>query len=100
MKILDSLTHITPDGRWFNTALDASESRLLREMDDTGVEKAVVVALAGAIPNDFVLEACRRHAARLIPGASFNPAAHATPRAAAIAVRQELQATPFGILKF
>jgi predicted TIM-barrel fold metal-dependent hydrolase len=100
VRILDSLTHITPDGRWFNTNLDASENRLLHEMDDLGVEKAVVVALAGAIPNTFVLDASRRHSDRLIPGASFNPAAHPTPAAAALAAREELQSSPFRILKF
>ncbi len=52
--IIDSLTHVTPDGRWFNTSHDAREARLLQEMDAAGVERAVVVALAGFIPNEFV----------------------------------------------
>jgi predicted TIM-barrel fold metal-dependent hydrolase len=99
VKLLDSLTHVTPDGRWFNTGLDASEGRLLREMDEVGVARAVVVGLAGFISNDFVLEVCSRHSGRLIPGASFNPAAHTTPRDAAMAVRSELESGPFGILK-
>lgn len=97
--IIDSLTHVTPDGRWFGTDIDASEDRLLREMDAVGVEKAVVVALAGYIDNDFVIRACARHAGRLVPGASFNPAAHHTPEAAAAALRAELKGAPFRVLK-
>jgi predicted TIM-barrel fold metal-dependent hydrolase len=73
MDIVDSLTHVTPDGRWFNTDYDASVDRLLREMDQAGVSKAVVVALAGYIENDFVSAVCRKYENRLIAGASINP---------------------------
>jgi predicted TIM-barrel fold metal-dependent hydrolase len=97
--IFDSLTHVTPDGRWFHTDHDASEARLLREMDAADVGRAVVVALAGLIENDFVLEVCRRHPGRLLPGASFNPAEHPTPAAAATAFRAELHEAPFRVLK-
>jgi predicted TIM-barrel fold metal-dependent hydrolase len=96
---LDSLTHVTPDGRWFKTGADASEGRLLREMDDLRIDKAVVAALADYIPNDFVIDVCRRHSGRLVPAGSFNPAAHKTPREAATAARAELQGAPFRIVK-
>lgn len=81
--IVDSLTHVTHDGRWFGTEHDASPDRLLREMDRAGVERAVVVALAGYIENEFVRTICRRYPDRLIPGASVNPAAHTDPEYAA-----------------
>lgn len=97
--VIDALTHVTPDGRWFSTAHDASETRLLRVMDEAGVDKAVVVALAGYIENAFVAAVCRRHADRLIPGASINPVAYATPREAAEAVRAVLAETPCAVLK-
>lgn len=97
--ILDALTHVTPDGRWFETAHDASEARLLREMDAAGVERAVVVALAGYISNEFVLEVCRRNPDRLIPGASFNPAAYDSPEHAARECRARLHDQPFKVLK-
>jgi predicted TIM-barrel fold metal-dependent hydrolase len=97
--ILDSLTHVTPDGRWFDTACDASEARLLRELDAAGVQQAVVVALAGYIPNDFVLDVCRRHPERLIPAASFNPAACASEAEAARTLRATLRGGPFRALK-
>jgi predicted TIM-barrel fold metal-dependent hydrolase len=76
--VFDSLTHVTPDGRWFASKLDASEKELLRQLDEAEVQRAVVVALAGHIENDFVLEVCRRHPNRLVPCASFNPAAYRT----------------------
>ncbi|MEX0676128.1 MAG: amidohydrolase family protein [Pirellulales bacterium] len=97
--IIDSLTHVTPDGRWFNTAYDASEDRLLREMDAAHVDRAVVVALAEFISNEFVLEACNRHSERLLPGASFNPAAHRDAATAAGVFRSELRDSPFCVLK-
>jgi predicted TIM-barrel fold metal-dependent hydrolase len=97
--IIDSLTHITPDGSWFNPVYDASEVRLLREMDQTQIERAVVVALAGYISNKFVLEVCGRHSGRLLPGASFNPSSHATPAEAAHAFRTELHGAPYKVLK-
>ncbi len=97
--IIDSLTHVTPDGRWFQTKHDASLARLLGEMDAAGVDRSVVVALAGVITNDFVLDACQRHADRLIPGASFNPAATESPASAASALRAELRDASFPVLK-
>jgi predicted TIM-barrel fold metal-dependent hydrolase len=97
--IIDSLTHITPDGRWFSTSFDASEGRLLREMDDAGVDKSVVVALAGYIENDFIARVCARHPQRLIPGASINPLAYPTPKEASTALTSLQSGNAFGVLK-
>lgn len=97
--LFDSLTHVTPDGRWFGTAHDASEAELLRQLDEVRAEKAVVVALAGHIENRFVLEACQRHSDRLIPCASFNPVAHSDPKKAAAEFRAELSGSPYQALK-
>ncbi len=97
--IFDSITHVTPDGRWFHTDHDASESRLLQQLDAARVEHAVVVALAGHISNEFVLDLCRRHVPRLIPGASFNPAAYPAAAEAARELRTQLQGGPFRLLK-
>jgi predicted TIM-barrel fold metal-dependent hydrolase len=97
-KYFDSLVHVTPHGRWFQTAFDASEGRLLREMDQAGVERAVVVALAGVIDNAFVLDVCQRHTGRLIAGASLNPVAGSTANVVA-AARGDLRDGPFKVLK-
>lgn len=96
---IDSLTHVTPDGHWFHTDYDASESRLLREMDAANVERAVVVPLAGYISNEFVLEVCQRRPGRLVPGASFNPAAYSSPKKAVGEFRASLRDAPFKVLK-
>jgi predicted TIM-barrel fold metal-dependent hydrolase len=97
--IFDSLTHVTSDGRWFGTTLDASEAELLRQMDESGVQHAVVVALAGHIDNRFVLDVCQRHPDRLVPCASLNPVAYASSVEARAAISQELKNTPYRALK-
>jgi predicted TIM-barrel fold metal-dependent hydrolase len=97
--VLDSLTHVTPDGRWFHTAYDASETRLMRELDECQIARSVVVALAEFIPNEFVLQLCRRHPERLVPGASFNPAAWRNPIEAACEFRTLLHGAPYSVLK-
>lgn len=97
-RYFDSLVHVTPDGRWFNTAFDASEARLLREMDAASVERAVVVALAGYIDNSFVLDCCRRHNGRLLPGASIDPASLSRDELVA-RLRGELREGPFPVVK-
>ena len=88
--IFDSLTHVTHDGRWFETGLNASEVELLKQMDEAGAQRAVLVGLAGYIDNHFVLEVCQRYPSRLIPCASFNPVAYSTPRQSRLAFRREL----------
>lgn len=89
-SVFDALTYVTPDGRWFSTTVDASETALLRQMDDTGIERAAVVGLAGYISNEFVSSTCRRHADRLMPVASFNPVAYSNGRKVAVEARHQL----------
>lgn len=97
--IIDSLTHITPDGRWFNTSHDASVERLLREMDKACIDKAVVVALAGYIENSFVTKICRQHSDRLIPGASLDPSGYSSSKEVVKAVKDILCNGEFAVLK-
>jgi len=97
--VFDSLTHITPDGRWFDTTLDASEKELLRQLDAAEVQRAVVVALAGYIDNRFVLKVCHRHPGRLAPCASFNPAAFGGEKEARAELRRELNGAGYTALK-
>ncbi len=66
--------------------MNATDTQLLREMDDAGVATSVVVALAGFIDNRFVLDVCARHPDRLVAGVSFDPAAHRDERDAAGAI--------------
>lgn len=97
--VFDSLTHVTPDGRWFDTKLDASERELLRQLDESGARRAVVVALAGHIENRFVLEVCQRHSARLVPCASFNPAACRSVEEVRAGLRTQIEKDGYKALK-
>lgn len=99
MTYFDSLVHVTPDGRWFDTTVDASERRLLTEMDRADVECAVVVGLPGHIDNAFVRDLCDRQPTRLVPGGGFDPSACATPRQVAARLRREIRADGFPVLK-
>jgi len=97
--IFDSLTHVTPDGRWFETQHDASEGELLRQLDESGTDRAMIVALADHIENAFVHSLCQRHPDRLFPCASFNPAKYANSADAQAGVREELKDAPYKALK-
>lgn len=74
MRIVDA--HCTiGDGRVASLSAD----ELVRQLDDNGVEAAVVgppdrcLAVANREGNDFVVDACRRHPDRLIGFATVNP---------------------------
>lgn len=97
--IADSLTHVTPDGKWFASKLDASETELLRQLDEAEVDRAVLVALAGYIENEFILEVCQRHPDRLVPCASFNPALYASAEEAKKNLRVQLTGHRYRALK-
>jgi hypothetical protein len=71
--IIDSHIHITEDGKWCNTDIDASLDRLLREMDVSSVEKCVLLPIYGIIPNEFVAKVCRDYPDRFIGFASVDP---------------------------
>jgi predicted TIM-barrel fold metal-dependent hydrolase len=68
-------------------------------MDRAGVDRSVVVALAGFISNDFVGQVCARHPDRLIPGASIHPLAYPTPREALNELRSLRLEYPYAVLK-
>jgi hypothetical protein len=97
--VFDSLTHVTRDGRWFGAEVNASEGELLRQLDQSGVQRAMVVALADHIENRFVLEVCERHPQRFIPCASFNPAAHIDPADARARLKEEINGGSYQALK-
>lgn len=63
---VDNHVHITENGKWFNTGLDASLTALLKEMDKAGVEKSVILPIAGVVRNSFVAKTVRDFKDRLI----------------------------------
>lgn len=63
---IDCHTHITKDGRWFNTNFDASSDALLKQLDTAGIEKSVLLPLKGIISNAFVYDMCKQYPDRFI----------------------------------
>lgn len=81
MRLFDSLTHVTHDGRWFGERqTDASLPTLLADMDAAGVGRACLVAIADYVDNDFTLASARAHPGRFVPIAGYNPRLAATTR--------------------
>ena len=62
----DCHVHITENGKWFNTGIDASIKALLTDMDKAKIDKSVVLPIAGIIKNSFVSEIIKQHSDRLI----------------------------------
>ena len=71
--VIDAHVHITKDGKWFHTNNDASLSRLLREMDQAKVDKAVLLALDSFIENDFIAKVVKQYPDRFWGIGSVNP---------------------------
>ena len=71
--IIDAHVHVTANGQWFHTGYDASVKRLLREMDETEVDRAILIALAGHIENDFIASVVAEHRDRFWGLGSVNP---------------------------
>jgi predicted TIM-barrel fold metal-dependent hydrolase len=79
VAFFDSLTHVTADGTWLGAMrYDARGERLLAELDRCNPSRACLVAIAGVIDNETVLDAARRHPERLVPIGSINPAEFAS----------------------
>ncbi len=63
----DSLAHATQDGCWFSTQIDASLSRLLRNMDYFNVNKSVLAGLPIKEFNDYVVQVYKKYPDRFYP---------------------------------
>jgi len=73
MKIIDAHTHITEDGKWFNTNYDASLTRLLNEMEEAKLGKVIILPIAPYISNEFIYRVCREYPDKIIGFASVEP---------------------------
>ena len=74
MRIFDSLVHVTDDGTWLGTTrYDASENRLLRELDRCAPARACLVGIPGRANNDTVLRVWNSSPDLFVPIAGFNP---------------------------
>lgn len=73
MKVIDVHTHITHSGRWFDTKYDASVSRLLKEMEEAGIEKVVLLPIVPYISNEFIYRVCNEYPDKFVGFASVEP---------------------------
>jgi len=73
--IIDGHVHVTEDGKWFDTHHDASLARLIREMDNCDIEKAVLLPIAPFTSNKFIASVCQQYPDRFIGFGSVNPIA-------------------------
>jgi len=74
ISFFDSLTHITADGSWLgNTRRDARRERLLTELEQCAPARACLVAIAGVIANEIVLDTAKQHPDQFVPIGSINP---------------------------
>jgi len=71
--IIDGHVHITENGTWFNTIHDASINHLMRSLDQSSIDKAVVLPIAPIVSNEFVAEICNEYPDKLIGFASVDP---------------------------
>lgn len=69
----DSLVHITEDGKWFNSKIDASYDRLLLECKQNNVTKLMLSGLPGIINNQYLLDAFSLQPELFVPIAGFDP---------------------------
>lgn len=71
--IIDAHVHITENGKWFHTDYDASVERLIKSLEESKIDKAVVLPIAPFISNEFVANVCNEYPDKLIGFASANP---------------------------
>jgi len=77
--IIDGHTHIHPEKEAFGPAYDATPEFLLEALEESGVDKAVVLPIAATTPyakrtdNCYVAEWCAKYPQRLVGFASIHP---------------------------
>ncbi len=78
--IVDIHAHLTPDGSWFGSGLDASPETLLQQMDEADVDKAVIIPIPGCHDNEFMLRTAKQYDDRFIPAVTVDPAPDAVEK--------------------
>ena len=77
MPVVDALTHIHSNRDAFGSRYDASVEFLVENLAESGVDRAVVTAIASddayGIDSEYVAECCRKYPDRLIGFASVDP---------------------------
>lgn len=65
--IIDSIAHITQDGKWFSTPHDASLNRLVDEQKKSGVDKSILVGMPNFDDDAFILKVSKQYSDKFIP---------------------------------
>jgi predicted TIM-barrel fold metal-dependent hydrolase len=71
--IIDGHTHIHPDPKGFGESFDASLKHLIKSIQNSPVDKAIILPIYPQIPNEFIAAACKTYPDLLIGFASVNP---------------------------
>jgi uncharacterized protein len=71
--IIDAHVHVHPNPKGFGDRYDASIETLIKSLDQSEVDKAVVLPIAPKVSNDFIEKVCRDYPEQLIGFASVNP---------------------------
>lgn len=71
--VIDAHTHITEDGKWYDTHHDASISRLLNEIEKAKINNVVLLPLSPYISNEFIYKVCKDYPDLFIGFASIEP---------------------------
>jgi predicted TIM-barrel fold metal-dependent hydrolase len=71
--MIDANVHITEDGKWFSSSLNASVNELIHQMQVSGVKKSILVPFEGIASNKYILSVAEKDPAKFIPACSLNP---------------------------
>ncbi|MBU1097724.1 MAG: amidohydrolase family protein [Bacteroidetes bacterium] len=71
--IIDSLTHITSDGKWFNTNHVCSLSRLTKMIETYSIEKSILCGMPVTDDSETILKAVGAYPDKFLAVAGFHP---------------------------
>ena len=71
--IIDAHVHIHSDPKGFGEAYDASLDTLINLLNESDIDKAILLPIYPLVSNTFIAEACRKYPDKLIGFASVNP---------------------------
>lgn len=71
--IIDSHVHVTENGKWFNSSHDSSVAHLLQSMDESAIDKAIVLPIAPYINNVFIQSIIEKYPEKIIGFCSIDP---------------------------
>lgn len=71
--IIDAHVHVHPNPKGFGEKYDASIENLIKSLNQSDVDKAIVLPIAPIVSNKFIEKVCKAYPDQLIGFASVNP---------------------------